>query len=266
MSASVTSAIAPHSTAMRLGCAEVRERVREAGACRDATPGDAAPKDAAPAPSDAVTMKLSDGTVVRIPREISSNINDGRKRAPTNEPAPPKSAPRAGESAQSKPRASGGPVPALQKLEVPDVIGRSDADAGSALAEFKVDRIETASVAPAGECSRRTAPATLVLRKHGQPAVSDVRLLARGAATPRPTAPPTAPAPRLPLRPPLSGTLRLLLHRPTPASEPTFRLQTRSISDRVLGNTGLSFGAGVLLVFCSATVDASVAAAPQAGG
>jgi hypothetical protein len=122
----LTGAIA--ATAQPLPCAsvapEVRERVREVGACRDATPGDAA-KAAAPAPSDAVTMKLSDGTVVRIPREFSSGINDGRKRPATNEPAPPKSVPRAGKSAQSGPRASGSPTPAQQMLKVPDVIGRS---------------------------------------------------------------------------------------------------------------------------------------------
>ena len=94
----LTGAIA--ATAQPLPCAsvapEVRERVQEAGACRDATAGDVALKGAASTPSATVTMKLSDGTVVRIPREISSNINDGRKRAATNErAAPPKRAPRA---------------------------------------------------------------------------------------------------------------------------------------------------------------------------
>ncbi len=114
---------------------EVRERVREAGACRDDTPAAAAPK-AASTPSATVTMKLSDGTVVRIPREISSNINDGRKHPATHETAPPKSAPRASASAQSKPGARGVPVPASPRLEVPDLVGRSYADAGSALAEL----------------------------------------------------------------------------------------------------------------------------------
>ena len=158
----LTGAIA--ATAQPLPCTsvapEVRERVREAGACRDATPEDVAPKGASPAPSSAVTMTLSDGTVVRVPSEISSTINDGRKRAATNETAKPKGAPRA--SAQSKPDASAGP--ASQKLKVPDVIGRSYVGAGNALAEFKVDRIETASAAPAGEVlAQEPAPATLVL-------------------------------------------------------------------------------------------------------
>ena len=141
---------------------EVRERVREAGACRDAA-DDAAPQ-AAVAPFSTVTMKLSDGTVVRIPREISSDINNGRKRPATNEPAPPKSVQRAMKSAQSGPGASGDPPLAPQKLQVPDVIGRSYADASSALGEFNVDRTQTASAAPAGEVlEQEPGPATLML-------------------------------------------------------------------------------------------------------
>ena len=58
------------------------------------------------------------------------------------------------QSAQSKPGVTARPASTLQKLKVPDVIGRSYADAGSALAKFKVDRIETASAAPAGEVAR----------------------------------------------------------------------------------------------------------------
>lgn len=140
---------------------EVRDRVREAGACRDAA-DDAAPL-ATVAPSGTVTMTLSDGTVVRIPREISSNINDGRKRAATNALAPPNSVPRVGRSAQSGPRASGDSPPALQQLQVPDVIGRSDADVGGALAEFNINRIQTASAAPAGQVlAQEPAAASLV--------------------------------------------------------------------------------------------------------
>jgi hypothetical protein len=109
------------ATAQSFPCAsvapEVRERVREAGACRDATPEEVALKGAPP-PSSAVTMTLSDGTVVRIPLEISSSINDGRKHAASNETAKPKGAPRA--PAQSKPGASGDPAPAPQKLAEPD--------------------------------------------------------------------------------------------------------------------------------------------------
>ena len=76
------------AVAQPLSCAsvapEVRERVREAGACRDDTPGAAAPKAAASAPSATITMKLSDGTVVRIPREISTTSTTGASaRRPT---------------------------------------------------------------------------------------------------------------------------------------------------------------------------------------
>ncbi len=109
------------ATAQRLPCAsvapEVRERVREAGACRDATPAAAAPK--ASTPSDTVTMKLSDGTVVRIPREISSDINGGHKHAATNETAPPKSARRASAPAQAKPSARGVPVSRIAEARGP---------------------------------------------------------------------------------------------------------------------------------------------------
>ena len=157
------------ATAQPLPCAsvapEVRERVREAGACRDDTPATAAPK-AASMPSDTITMKLPDGTVVRIPREISSSINDGRKHPATHETAPPKSAPPASASAQSKPGARDVPVPASPRLEVPDLVGRSYANASGALAEFRVDRIEAASAASAGEVlAQDPAPATLVPRE-----------------------------------------------------------------------------------------------------
>lgn len=155
------------ATAQSFPCAsvapEVRERVREAGACRDATPEEVALKGA-PAPSSSVTMTLSDGRVVKIPLEVTSSANDGRKHAATNQPAKPKSAQRARAPAQSRPGASGGPTPPLQKLKVPDVIGRSYEDAGRALAEFKVARIETASAAPGGEVlTQDPAPDTRML-------------------------------------------------------------------------------------------------------
>jgi len=103
------------ATAQSFPCAsvalEVRDRVRQAGACRDAALDDAATKDAAA--SSAVTVSLSNGTVVRVPREISANIRDGRKRAETSETAA-----RARVSTRSEPDASGASIPALRKLEV----------------------------------------------------------------------------------------------------------------------------------------------------
>ena len=268
----LTGAIA--ATAQPLPCAsvapEVRERVREAGACRDATPEDVAPKGASPAPSSAVTMKLSDGTVVRVPSEISSTINDGRKRAATNETAKPKGAPRA--SAQSKPDASAGP--ALQKLKVPDVIGRSYVGAGNALAEFKVDRIETASAAPAGEVlAQEPAPATLVLPGSTiSLRVSDGSLASVADKT-SVTAPATAPAP--PSAPaPAADASACNCSCPSACdcNRPSAGLRadrsactTRSIPDRALGKRCAHprrWRVARSVTRC--TPDASVAATPQA--
>jgi hypothetical protein len=244
------------ATAQPLPCAsvapEVRERVREAGACRDATPEDVAPKGASPAPSSAVTVKLSDGTVVRIPSEISSTINDGRKRAATNETAKPKGAPRA--SAQSKPGASGGP--ALQKLKVPDVIGRSYVGAGNALAEFKVDRIETASAAPAGEVlAQEPAPAALVLpgstitlrvSDGSLASVADKTSVTAAATAP---APPSAPAPAADATPATAAApAPATATAPAPASEPAVLPAPRARFPIALSaNAALILGAGVLL-------------------
>ncbi len=268
----LTGAIA--ATAQPLPCAsvapEVRERVREAGACRDATPEDVAPKGAAPAPSSAVTMTLSDGTVVRIPSEISSTINDERKRAATNETAKPKGAPRA--SAQSKPDASAGP--ASQKLKVPDVIGRSYVGAGNALAEFKVDRIETASAAPAGEVlAQEPAPATLVLpgstislrvSDGSLASVADKTSVTAPATAP---APPSAPAPAADPAPATAAApAPATATAPAPASEPTVPpALRRSIPDRALGKRcAHSRRWRVARSVTRCTPDASVAATSQA--
>lgn len=105
----------------------------------------------------------------------------------------PASRPRA--STQAKPKASDRPTSAPQEFSVPDVIGRSDADAARALANFKVERIETASAAPAGEVlAQEPAPDTLgrqgstvILR------VSDGSLATAARADPVATAPVTAP-------------------------------------------------------------------------
>ncbi len=241
------------ATAQPLPCAsvapEVRERVREVGACRDAAPGDVTPNAAAPAASGTVTMKLSDGTVVRIPREISSNINDGRKRAPTSEAAPPKSAPRTGQAAQSKPVATAGPVSTLPKLKVPDLIGRSFADADSALAKFKIDRIETASAAPVGEVlAQEPVPGTPVLGGSTvRVQVSDGSLAGAAGASidtvpATPAAPPSAPVA------PAADPARVSATNPAPASEPPVQPAARGRFPFALPvNAALILGAGVLL-------------------
>ena len=241
------------AAAQPLPCAsvapEVRERVREAGACRDAAPGDAAPKASAPAASGAVTMKLSDGTVVRIPREISSNINDGRKRTPTNETAPPKSAARASQPAHSKPVASAGPSSTLQKLKVPDVIGRSYADADSALANFKVERIETASAAAAGAVlAQEPVPGTPVLGGSTiRVQVSDGSLAGAAGAI-IDTAPATAVAPPSAPEAPAADPAVASATSPAPASEPTVQPAPRGrFPIAFSANAALILGAGVLL-------------------
>jgi hypothetical protein len=70
------------------------------------------------------------------------------------------------------------------------VIGRSDADAASALANFKVERIETASTAPAGEVlAQEPAPAAL-----GRPGSTVILRVSDGSlATIANTIPVTAP-------------------------------------------------------------------------
>ena len=240
------------ATAQSFSCAsvapEVRERVREAGACRAATPDDAAPKDAAPA-SSAVTVSLSDGTVVRVPREISANIRDGRQRAATS-----KTAARAGASTQSEPDATGDPAPALQKLKVPDVIGRSYADAGRALGEFKVDRIVTASAAPSGEVlAQEPAAATLMLPGSTVSLhVSDGSLASAAGTTPV-TAPATASAASVtPL--PATDSTATSAAAPVPASEPPVTPEPRGrFPIAFFANAVLILGAGVLLgLLCGA--------------
>jgi hypothetical protein len=190
--------------------------------------------------------------VVRIPSEISSTINDGRKRAATNETAKPKGAPRA--SAQSKPGASGGP--ALQKLKVPDVIGRSYVGAGNALAEFKVDRIETASAAPAGEVlAQEPAPAALVLpgstitlrvSDGSLASVADKTSVTAAATAP---APPSAPAPAADATPATAAApAPATATAPAPASEPAVLPAPRARFPIALSaNAALILGAGVLL-------------------
>ena len=233
-------------TAQSFPCAsvapEVRERVREAGACRDATPDDAAPKDAAPA-SSAVTVSLSDGTVVRVPREISADIRDESKRAATSKTAAPARA-----FTQSKPDASGEPAPALQKLKVPDVIGRSYADASRALAEFKVDRIETASAAPSDEVlAQEPAPATLMLPGSTVSLHVSDGSLASAADTTSVTAPATAAAASTTPAPATDSTAASAAAR-VPASEPTVPPEPRGrFPIASSANAVLILGTGVLL-------------------
>src|SRR5512134_1445643 len=102
-----------------------------------------------------------------------------------------KTAPRPRASTQSKSSTSGSPTSAHQTQLVPDVIGRSFTDAARALAKFKVERIETASAAPAGEVlAQEPAPAAL-----GRPGSTVVLQVSDGSlAGAASTNPVTAPA------------------------------------------------------------------------
>jgi len=104
-----------------------------------------------------------------------------------------KPAPR--RRASTKPRASGSAASAPPNHSVPHVIGRNFADAVSALSEFKVERVEAASAAPAGEVLAQE-PAPAALGRAGSTVtlqVSDGSLAGAASMDPA-TVPATAPA------------------------------------------------------------------------
>ncbi len=90
-------------------------------------------------------------------------------------------------------------APAVNELELPNVIGRSYADAAKVLTESKVERVEVASAAPTGEVlAQDPAPGSslppgsaIALR------VSDGSLASAAAAVPAPSAASVAPASQL---------------------------------------------------------------------
>ena len=147
-----------------------------------------------------------------------------------------KTSPRPRASTQSKSSTSGSPIPAPQELLVPDVIGRSYADAARALAKFKVERIETASAAPAGEVLAQE-PAPAALGRRGSTVilqVSDGSLA--GAAS---TNPVTAPAASL-----APASTAVPLPPQEPIDPPAARAQFPTASQAI---AALIFGAGVSL-------------------
>jgi hypothetical protein len=143
--------------------------------------------------------------------------------------------------------ASGGPL-ALQKLKVPNVIGRSYADAGRALAEFKVDRIERASAAPRGEVlAQDPAPATLMLPGSTVSLqVSDGSLASAAATTAVPAPAAATAASSTPV--PATDSTAALAAAPGPASEPTVPPEPRGrFPIAFSANAALILGAGILL-------------------
>ena len=166
-----------------------------------------------------------------------------------------KPAPRPRASTRSKSSASGSPASAQQNQLVPHVIGRSFTDAGRALAKFKVERIETASAAPAGEVlAQEPAPAAL-----GRPGstvvlqVSDGSLAGAGSKNPSTTpataaAASSAPAPATSLAPAVTAV-------PLPPQEPINPPEARAhFPSGYAAIAALIFGAGVSLGLLSGAI------------
>ena len=159
-----------------------------------------------------------------------------------------KKAPRPRASTQSKSGASGSPTSAHQNQLVPHVIGRSYTDAARALAKFKVERIETASAAPAGEVLAQE-PAPAALGRPGSTVILQVSdgSLAGAASTNPVTAPATAaaassaPAPATSLAP---ATTTVPLPPQEPIDPPAARGQFPTAFWAI---AALIFGAGASL-------------------
>jgi hypothetical protein len=103
-------------------------------------------------------MKLSDGTVVRIPSEISSSINDARMRAATKETAKPKGAPRARASAQSKPDVSDGSLASV--VDKTSITAPATAAASPSAPAPAADATPATAAAPAPATATAPAPAS----------------------------------------------------------------------------------------------------------
>ena len=90
-------------------------------------------------------------------------------------------------------------APAAEMVDLPNVIGRSYADAANVLTEFKVERVEVASAAPTGEVLAQD-PAPSSSLPPGSPIalrVSDGALLSEAAAVPAPSAASVTPPSQL---------------------------------------------------------------------
>lgn len=159
-----------------------------------------------------------------------------------------KTAPGPRASAQSRSSLSDRPTSAPQKFFVPDVIGRSYANAVGALANFKVERIEAAGAAPTGEVlAQDPAPATL-----GRPGstvilqVSDGSLATAASTNPAP-APVTAAAASSTTAP-ATDLASASTAAPMLPQEPAVPSGARGqFSTALSANAALIFGAGVLL-------------------
>jgi len=159
-----------------------------------------------------------------------------------------KTAPRRRASTQSRSNASGSPTSAHQNQLVPHVIGHSLTDAARALAKFKVERIETASAAPAGEVLAQD-PAPAALSRPGSTVILQVSdgSLAGAASTNPVTAPATAAATSsapAPATSPAPASTAFPLPPQEPIDPPGARSQ---FPTAYLAIAALIFGAGVSL-------------------
>ena len=159
-----------------------------------------------------------------------------------------KTAPRPRASKQSRSSVSDRPTSAPQKLFVPDVIGRSYANAAGALANFKVERIEAASAAPSGEVlGQDPAPATL-----GHPGSTVILQVSDGslatAASMNPVPAPVTAAVASSTTAPATDLASASTAVPMLSQEPAVPSEARGQFPTALSaNAALIFGTGVLL-------------------
>lgn len=141
----------------------------------------------------------------------------------------------------SSSRAANTAAPAVaETFELPDLIGRSYADASGALSEFKVDRIDIASAVPSGEVLAQDPAPGISVSAGGTVSlqVSDGSL-ANAAATPPVAEPALVPAPTPEAAPVLAATA------PVSPAPPT--VQSDRLPFALPSNAVLMLIAGVLL-------------------
>ena len=164
-----------------------------------------APTEAAQSAPSAVAQ--SNGAEARIPSVPNGVVPSSKSPVltPRSTAASSKAPASRAKVAQVTARRASAPSPAqvTETIELPKVIGRSSADAGRALAEFKVERIEVvANAAPSGEVlAQDPAPGTqLPAGSSIGLQVSDGSLASARTATPA-VAPQAASAPAHPVAP-----------------------------------------------------------------
>ncbi len=163
------------------------------------------PTEAAQSASSAVGQ--SSEAKARIPSVPNGTVPSSKSAVltPRNAAASSKAPASRAKAARVTARSASASSPArvTETIELPKVIGRSSADAGPALAEFKVERIEVvANAAPSGQVlAQDPAPGTLL------PAGSSIGLqvsdgsLASASTAPPAAAPQVASAPANPVAP-----------------------------------------------------------------